>query len=125
MGVGADQGSCIVDGRIAGNSLSLTFDITAIIIMISSYMTGVWMKNLIIRGIDPRLAKKIETAAKTRNQSMNQWILSALRRITGITKDRELYHDLDALAGGWNESEADAFRKNTAFFEQVDEDIFR
>jgi hypothetical protein len=85
------------------------------------------MKNIMLRGIDPNLEKKIRTGAKAQKQSINQWILTALRRITGTAKDKnlQLYHDLDKLAGGWDESAAREFLKNTACFEQVDEDLFK
>ena len=85
------------------------------------------MKNIIIRGIDPGLERKIKSGAKAEQQSLNQWILSALRRITGVAKEKNLtlYHDLDELAGGWDESTAQEFLKNIACFEQVDEDLFK
>jgi hypothetical protein len=71
------------------------------------------MKTITIRGIEPGLDRVIKSRAKQNNLSVNQWILQALKKVTGMGKESvfKKYHDLDALAGGWNMEEAKAFRK--------------
>lgn len=85
------------------------------------------MKTITIRRIDPELDREVKSRAKQSNLSVNQWILHTLRKVTGMEKEPVFtkHDDLDALAGGWTKKEADAFRKNTRFFERIDEDIWK
>jgi hypothetical protein len=83
------------------------------------------MKTVTIRGIDAELDRAIKSRAQQNDLSVNQWILQALKKVTGIGKEPVFrkHHDLDALAGGWSKEETTAFRKNTRFFERIDEDV--
>jgi hypothetical protein len=85
------------------------------------------MKTITIRGIEPGLDRVIKSRAKQNNLSVNQWILQALKKVTGMGKELvfKKYHDLDALAGGWSKDEAKAFQKNTQIFEKIDKDVWR
>ena len=85
------------------------------------------MKTITIRGIEPGLDRVIKSRAKQNNLSVNQWILQALKKITGMGKEPvfKKYYDLDALAGGWSREELKSFRKNTQIFERIDEDVWR
>lgn len=85
------------------------------------------MKTLTIRGIDPELDRAIKSRANQNNLSANQWIIQALKKVTGTGKEPvfKQHHDLDALAGGWSKEEARAFAKNTKIFERIDEDIWK
>ena len=85
------------------------------------------MKSITIRGIDPGLDRVIKSHARQNNLSVNQWILQALKKMTGIGKESvfKKYHDLDALAGGWSKEEEKAFQKNTKVFERIDEDLWK
>ena len=60
------------------------------------------MKTITIRGIDAELDRVIKSRAQQNNLSVNQWILQALKKITGMMKEPvfKKYHDLDNLAGG-------------------------
>lgn len=82
------------------------------------------MKTLTIRGIDSELERAIQSCAKQNNLSRDQWVLQALKKVTGTGKKLvfKKYHDLDALAGGWSKKETTAFRKNTKIFERINED---
>ena len=84
------------------------------------------MKTFIIRGIDTSLAQEIKMLAQKENLSVNQWVLSALKKITGRNKEPvfKTYHDLDALAGGWSREETETFNKNTSHFEHPDEELW-
>jgi len=85
------------------------------------------MKTITIRGIEPGLDRVIKSRAKQNNLSVNQWILQALKKVTGMGKESvfKKYHDLDALAGGWSKEEAKAFQKNTQIFEKIDEEVWK
>jgi hypothetical protein len=85
------------------------------------------MKTITIRGIDPGLDQVIKSRAKQNSLSINQWILQALRKVTGMGKEPVFtkHHDLDALAGGWSKEEAKAFQKNTQIFEKIDEGVWK
>jgi hypothetical protein len=85
------------------------------------------MKTLTIRGIDAELDRVIKSRARQNDLSVNQWIVQALKKVTGTGKDLSFkkHHDLDALAGGWSKEEAAAFRKNTKIFERIDEDVWK
>jgi hypothetical protein len=83
------------------------------------------LKTITIRGIEPGLDRVIKSRAKQNNLSVNQWILQALTKISGMEKEPvfKKHHDLDALAGGWSREEVKSFQKNTQIFERIDEDL--
>jgi hypothetical protein len=85
------------------------------------------MKTLTIRGIDTELDRVIKSRARENDLSVNQWVLQALKKITGTGKEPVFrkHVDLDALAGGWSKEEVKAFRKNTRLFERIDEDLWK
>ena len=85
------------------------------------------MKSITIRRIDPGLDRVIKSRAKQKNVSVNQWVLDALKKVTGLGKEPvfQKHTDLDALAGGWSKEEAKAFQKNTRIFERIDEDVWK
>ena len=85
------------------------------------------MKTITIRGIDTGLDQVIKSRAKENSLSINQWILQALRKVTGMGKEPvfKKHYDLDTLAGGWSKEEAKAFQKNTQIFEKIDEDLWK
>ncbi|MGC9367727.1 MAG: toxin-antitoxin system HicB family antitoxin [bacterium] len=84
------------------------------------------MKSYSIRGIDKELDKKIKEYAKNNNMSINQWILSVLRKITGLEQEKifKEYHDLDFLAGGWSEQDLNEFNQATSDFRKIDPDLW-
>ncbi len=85
------------------------------------------MKTITVRGIDPALDRVIKSRAKQNTLSVNQWVLQALKKVTGTGKEPvfKKHHDLDALAGGWSKEEVKAFQKNTKIFERTDEDLWK
>ncbi len=85
------------------------------------------MKTITIRGIDSELDKVIKSQAQQSDLSVNQWILQALKKVTGLEKKPAFkkHHDLDRLAGGWTREEAGEFHKNTQLFEVIDEDVWK
>ena len=85
------------------------------------------MKTITIRGIDAELDRVIKSKAQQNNLSVNQWILQALRKVTGTGKDPVFrkHHDLDALAGGWSKEEAKSFQKGMEIFERIDQEVWK
>lgn len=85
------------------------------------------MKTLTIRGIDAELDRAIKSRAQQNNLSANQWILQALKKVTGTGKEPvfKKHHDLDVFAGGWGKEETTAFKKHTKIFERIDEDMWK
>jgi len=85
------------------------------------------MKSITIRRIGPGLDRVIKSRAKQKNQSVNQWLLETLKKVTGMGKEPvfKKHTDLDALAGGWSKEEAKAFQKNAQIFERIDEDVWK
>lgn len=85
------------------------------------------MKTITIRGIDADLDRVIKAQAQQNKLSVNQWILQALKKMTGRGKETVFmkHHDLDSLAGGWTKEETKAFYKNTQAFEQIDKEVWK
>ncbi|PKL39407.1 MAG: antitoxin [Candidatus Riflebacteria bacterium HGW-Riflebacteria-1] len=85
------------------------------------------MKTITIRGIDDKLDQIIKTFAKDSQMSVNQWLLQALKKVTGLDKQRPMpeYHDLDSLAGGWTKEEFEKFESSNQIFEVIDEEIWK
>jgi hypothetical protein len=85
------------------------------------------MKSITIRGIDSELDGAIKDHASQNNQSVNQWLIQALKKMTGQAKPPVFakYHDLDELAGGWTARETQTFLSSIKMFEEIDEDIWK
>ena len=85
------------------------------------------MKSITIRGIDGELDTAIKEQAAHSRQSVNQWLIQALKKLTGTSKEPvfKKYNDLDTLAGGWSKQEAEAFLADIKIFEKIDKDIWQ
>lgn len=85
------------------------------------------MKTITIRGIDAELDKVIKSQAQQNDLSVNQWVLQALKKVTGIEKKTAFkrHHDLDRLAGGWTKEETKVFSESIQIFEKIDEDVWK
>lgn len=85
------------------------------------------MKSITIRGIDAELDAAIKEQASRSRQSVNQWLVEALKKITGMAKEPvfKKYNDLDGLAGTWSKQEAEAFLADIKIFEKIDKDIWQ
>ncbi len=84
------------------------------------------MKSIIIRGVEEELHGEVKKRARDSQKSVNQWILTMLRQITGLEKEPpyKTYHDLDKLAGTWSQRDVEEFAKNTRSFDTIDEDLW-
>jgi hypothetical protein len=89
--------------------------------------SGGTMKSITIRGIDGELDAAIKDQAGCSRQSVNQWLLESLKKLTGRSKEPvfKKYNDLDTLAGGWSKQETKAFLADIKMFEKIDKDIWQ
>jgi plasmid stability protein len=85
------------------------------------------MATMTLRGIDERTAEALKERARQEGTSINAITLRLLRESLGLEKKKRniVYSDLDHLAGTWSREEAAEFERNTAVFEQVDEEIWK
>jgi hypothetical protein len=83
------------------------------------------MKQLTIRNVSQDLTKALLNEKRRRNLSLNQTVLDLLCRTLGLVPGRPYENELAQFAGTWNEDDLTQFEKNTAVFEQIDEDLWR
>lgn len=82
------------------------------------------MPDFLLRGIDNALAERIKDIARERNWSINDVILSLVRRGLGEGEDfavEPVARDIAHLGGTWKPDESDAFRKALEAFERLPE----
>jgi len=83
------------------------------------------MANLSIRGLDDDLSQLLKEDAQKHGLSINARVIELIRQGLGVANDATLgYHDLDGLAGTWDEMQAKAFLEDIADFEQIDESLW-
>lgn len=83
------------------------------------------MKALTIREVDPALAKALEREKRRRGASLNQTVLQLLRQALGLEGVARRSNSLGKLAGTWSKEDLARFERDTAVFEQVDEELWR
>ena len=85
------------------------------------------MATMTLRGIDDQTAQALKERASRDGVSVNAVTLRLLRETLGLEKRRRsvTYSDLDHLAGTWSREEEAEFNRNTAIFEQVDEELWK
>lgn len=85
------------------------------------------MANISVRGVEDGSLRRLKQAARRRGISLNRLITDMLNSQTGgNAASRAVEHaDLDKLAGTWSARDESEFRRGTAGFEQVDEDLWR
>ncbi len=90
-------------------------------------MHGGNVKTLTIRGIDSELSEAIKKLAAGQNISVNKFLLTVLKKITGLsqTPTFKTYNDLDSLAGGWSEENEKYFLEQTNHFRKIDEEMWK
>ena len=83
-------------------------------------------QNFNLRGIESGVMALLKKEAKKQNISINLLILQILEMNVGYSYKikRPTYHDLDKLAGTWTDKDEKEFKKNTEYFEKVDEDMW-
>ena len=82
------------------------------------------MKQLTIRGFDEALANRIRKLAHREGISLNQAVLTLLRKGAGLvdqSKSDRVGSSLDHLIGTWTANEAEEVERAIEEFEEIDE----
>jgi plasmid stability protein len=82
------------------------------------------MTQITLRNVPDGVRHKLKLVACQRHQSMNATALTLLQESLGLKPSCERQRDLSAIVGSWSEEEAREFERNTAVFEQVDEELW-
>lgn len=85
------------------------------------------MGQITIRGINSDFEKQIRTAARESGKSLNRTVVDMLERSVSKkeTEKKRPGESLLALAGGWDEADANEFLTAIQICEQVDEELWR
>lgn len=80
---------------------------------------------LTVRNVPPEVADELERERRRRGSSLNEAVLSTLRKGLGLTEARRS-NGLVSLAGGWSDEEFQTFEKAVSDAgEQIDEEVWR
>lgn len=82
--------------------------------------------NFNLRKIPPTTMALLKKKAIEQKTSVNSLLLKLVEQGLGIihlTK-KPVFHDLDYLAGTWNDKEAQAFETNIKSFEKIDKELW-
>lgn len=82
-------------------------------------------RHLTIRNVAPDLSKAIEVERKRRRTSLNRTVLDLLRRSLGLKASEPFDNGLGKFSGTWSKAEFERFERDTAFLEQIDEDLWK
>jgi hypothetical protein len=80
--------------------------------------------NFNLRGVPVEVMVLLKREAKRLRTSVNVLILKMIERGLGFTCEKNVYHDLDHLAGSWSSSEEKTFQEDTKHFEKVDKELW-
>lgn len=80
------------------------------------------MPNLSLRDLDSSTLGRIRSVARRRRVSVNRLIVETLQSAYAARESR--HDDLDALAGAWSKSQADAFDAAVAPFAELDDRLW-
>ena len=84
------------------------------------------MSNFNLRNIAPEVMALLKKKAAMQKTSVNSVILQIIGQNVGITPkiEKVVFHDLDHLAGTWDEKDVKEFIKNIKCFEKIDEELW-
>lgn len=85
------------------------------------------MKAVTLRNLPPQLDRTIRQRAKQKGVSVNKVVIGLLQDHLGESERRTVrrYHDLDELAGSWNQEEAKAFDRALAKQRGIDLELWK
>ena len=84
--------------------------------------------SLKVHNIDDTTAQWIKEESLRRGIEVEKVILELIHKGMNIERDHtqlQPYHDLDALAGTWNEEQAKEFMNTISDFEKPDDNLWR
>ena len=82
--------------------------------------------NFNLRNIAPNVMALLKKEAAKQKVSVNSLILQTIEQALGVSRQtkKTTYHDLDSLAGTWNDKDKKAFEKNMKSFETIDMELW-
>lgn len=82
--------------------------------------------NFNLRGVPTEVMITLKREAHKQQISVNLLILKLIQTGIGHAPEvrRQVFHDLDKLAGTWSVNEAKDFEKNVKDFEKIDRDLW-
>jgi hypothetical protein len=87
------------------------------------------VKQLIVRGLDKDLERRLREVAKTRGVSLNRAALILLKEGAGVDpagrQTRAVGDSLDHLIGSWSKDEERQFLKATSGLEEIETALWR
>ena len=75
--------------------------------------------------MEPELEKGIAAESKRLGLSLNKTIKKLLRKSMNLPKKQAKKADFSDIAGTWTQEEYDEFERNTAVFEEIDEEMWK
>ena len=85
------------------------------------------MKTLTIRGIDDQALGQLKKQARSKNSSVNKFVVEALRKIAfpGVPGKPREWRDLDGFFGSWSEEEAKEIMERCRECRKVDAELWK
>jgi hypothetical protein len=85
------------------------------------------LKTITIRNMPPRIERAVRQRARARRISANKAVIGLIEDHLGgsVAESEAEYHDLDDLAGVWNEREAGSFDASLARQRAIDKDLWK
>ena len=85
------------------------------------------MGQITLRGIEPKVEKKIRMLAKKSGKSLNRVVLDILYQNFAVDKKdkRAPANSLSKLAGGWSKRDAQEFLDSIKPCRQIDEEMWK
>ena len=83
------------------------------------------MKTMTIRSVPTELAAALENEKRRRGASLNRTVLALIREGLGLSDNGPRSNGLRSLAGSWSENEDQKFKRASAIFNRVDEELWR
>lgn len=82
--------------------------------------------NFNLRNIAPDVMASLKKEAHKQHVSVNSLILSIVERGLGIARPakKNVFHDLDFLAGTWSDQDKKIFNDHIKSFEKIDREIW-
>lgn len=82
--------------------------------------------NFNLRSIDPNVMFLLKKEAAKQKISVNSLILEIIGRDLGIVchTKKNVFHDLDDLAGTWSDKDKKRFDENVKPFEKIDQELW-
>ncbi len=84
------------------------------------------MSNFNLRNVSPNVMSSLKKKAAKQKISVNSLILQIVERDLGIVCQtrKNVFHDLDYLAGTWSDKDKKTFEQNIKSFEKVDKELW-